>query len=176
MKVEKLIKANMLREYYFIKGNLSIDTKYFIKKIEEGINLNTNRNYTTNVVGNMTAFNFFLNDKKFIKMMMPIFDLIDSNPSEEVNSWRLSEAWGFKEKFSDYTRTHAHLPSFLSGAIHLSNHSQSLYFPKIQETLESKSGNFAVFSSFLQHNNKRNTTDKERYGLSFNIINSSTYD
>ena len=63
MKVEKLIKANMLREYYFIKGNLSIDTKYFIKKIEEGINLNTNRNYTTNVVGNMTAFNFFLNDK-----------------------------------------------------------------------------------------------------------------
>jgi len=34
MKIEKIIKSKILREYYFIKGSLSIDTKYFIKKIE----------------------------------------------------------------------------------------------------------------------------------------------
>ena len=113
MKVEKLIKAEIPREYYFIKGKMPIDTKYFIRKITEGTNLNTNMNYKTNVVGTMTAFNFFLNDKKFIKLMMPIFDIIDSNPSKEVNVWKLTEAWGFKEKFSDYTRQHAHLPCFL---------------------------------------------------------------
>ena len=44
MKIEKIIKSKILREYYFIKGNIPIDTKYFIKKIEEGINLESNKN------------------------------------------------------------------------------------------------------------------------------------
>ena len=169
MKIEKIIKSKILREYYFIKGNIPIDTKYFIKKIEEGINLESNKNYKTNVIGQMTSWNFFIDDKKFIKIMLPIFDIIDNLPSEEINSWNLREAWGFKESFSEYTRKHSHLPSFISGAIQLSKHNQILEFPQINETLESKPGNFAVFSSFLLHKNKRNIIDKPRYGLSFNI-------
>lgn len=169
MKIEKIIKSKILREYYFIKGTIPIDTKYFIKKIEEGINLESNKNFETNVRGQMTSYDFFNNDKKFIEIMLPIFDIIENNPSEEVNSWKLTEAWGFKESFSEYTRNHSHLPSFISGAIQLSNHNQTLQFPQIEETLESKPGNFAVFSSFLLHKNNRNIFDKPRYGLSFNI-------
>ena len=89
MKIEKIIKSKILREYYFIKGNLPVNTKYFIKKIEEGINLESNKNYKTNVIGQMTSWNFFNNDKKFIKIMLPIFDIIDNLPSEEINSWNL---------------------------------------------------------------------------------------
>ena len=170
MKIEKLIKSEILREYYFIKGNVPIDTKYFIKKIEEGINLQSNQNFRTSVIGQMTSYDFFTNDKKFMEIMLPIFDVIDNNPSEEVNKWNLSEAWGFKQSFSNYTREHSHLPSFLSGAIQLSNHNQTLEFPQINETIESKPGNFVIFSSFLRHRTDRNILDKPRYGLSFNIF------
>ena len=50
----------------------------------------------------------------------------------------------------------------------LSKHPQHLYFPEINQTFECEPGNFVLFSSFLKHKNERNTTDKVRYGLSFN--------
>ena len=60
------------------------------------------------------------------------------------------------------------MPAAISGAIMLSEHSQHLFFPEINQTLECEPGNFALFSSFLSHKNKRNKTNKVRYGLSFN--------
>ena len=67
MKVEKLIKAKMEREYFFIKGRCPIDAKYFIKQIEVGIKQADNKSYTTNVIGEMTDYKYFVNDKKFMK-------------------------------------------------------------------------------------------------------------
>ena len=49
MKVDKLIKAEMNREYFFVKGNIPIDTKYFIEKINQGVNESDNNSYKTNV-------------------------------------------------------------------------------------------------------------------------------
>ena len=171
MKVEKLIKAKMEREYFFIKGRCPIDAKYFIKQIEVGIKQADNKSYTTNVIGEMTDYKYFLNDKKFMKFFMPVLDLLDTQKFQDFSSYRLQEAWGFKEGFTNYTKQHQHLPAVLSGAVQLSNHEQMLEFPQIDETLESKPGNFAIFSSFLLHKNKRSVVDKPRYGLSFNIYN-----
>jgi hypothetical protein len=169
MKVEKLIKSKIEREYFFIKGKLDIDCKYFIQKIEEGIKAENNKNYKTNVVGKMTNYSYFFNDKNFIKSILPVFDIIDSYSFKECSAYKLKEVWGLREGFSEYTKQHMHLPSFLSGAIMLNKHSQSLSFPTINEHVDSEPGNFAVFSSFLPHKNNRNLTDKIRYGLSFNI-------
>jgi hypothetical protein len=169
MKINKLIKSEMKREYFFAKGKVSLDTKYFINKIEQGIQEKSNKNYQTNLISSMTSYQYFINDKNFIKVLLPMFDLIDATDFKECSRYKLQDAWGFKQSFSDYTVKHQHSPAFLSGAIALNKHSQSLYFDDIKETLEFEPGNFVIFSGFLMHGNKRNTTNKSRYGLSFNF-------
>ena len=159
----------MKREYFFAKGKVSLDTKYFINKIEQGIQEKSNKNYQTNLISSMTSYQYFINDKNFIKVLLPMFDLIDATDFKECSRYLLQDAWGFKQSFSDYTVKHQHSPAFLSGAIALNKHSQSLYFDDIKETLEFEPGNFVIFSGFLMHGNKRNTTNKSRYGLSFNF-------
>ena len=169
MKIDKLIKSEMRREYFFLKGKISINTKYFINKIEQGIQEESNKNYKTNLISSMTSYQYFMKDKNFIKVLLPMFDLIDSIDFKECNRYKLQDAWGFKQSFSDYTIKHHHSPAFLSGVIALNKHSQSLHFNDVNETLEFEPGNFVLFSGFLLHGNKRNITDKSRYGLSFNF-------
>ena len=169
MKINKLIKSEMKREYFFLKGKISIDTKYFINKIEQGVQEKNNKNYQTNLISSMTSYQYFMKDKNFIKVLLPMFDLIDATDFKECSRYKLQDAWGFKQCFSDYTVKHHHSPAFLSGAIALNKHSQSLYFSDINETLEFEPGNFVLFSGFLKHGNKRNITNKPRYGLSFNF-------
>lgn len=170
MKIEKLLKSEIKREYFFVKGNIPIDTKYFIEKIDQGISEPDNNNYKTNVVGNMTHYKYFSKDEKFFEILIPMLDLIDSHTFKEAHKYGLEEAWGYVENFSNYTKEHNHLSAFISGAVMLSDHNQSLYFKELNETVESKPGNFVLFSSFLAHSNKRNQTKEPRYGLSFNII------
>jgi len=168
MKVYKFIKSKIERDYFFVTGNLKVDSKYFIKKIEEGIHQNNNMNFETNVKGSMTSYNFFEKDKKFYHdIILPIFDMLDEQNFED--KYYLKSGWGFKHNFGDYTKKHTHIPNFLSAAIMLTAHSQFLSFPEINENVESKLGNFVIFSSFLSHGNKRNNLEKPRYGLSLNI-------
>mgnify|MGYP003154068452 FL=1 len=169
IQINKLIKAEMNREYFFVKGNIPIDTKYFIEKINQGVSESDNNSYKTNVVGPMTHYKYFVEDDKFFEILLPMLDLIDSYKFKECDKYELKEAWGYIEAFSHYTMEHRHLPAFLSGAVMLTDHSQSLYFKELDETIESKVGNFVLFSSFLAHSNKRNITKEPRYGLSFNI-------
>ena len=169
MKINKIIKSKIEREFFFLRGNLSIDNKYFIKKIEEGIKKEGNENYATYVKSPMTNYKYFIGDKMFLKNLLPVFDLLDQTSFYNAPKWQMHEAWGFKQGFADYSKRHHHNPAFLSGVIILNNHPQTLYFSDIKEKLEAKPGNFAIFSSFLEHSNSRNVTDKVRYGLSFNL-------
>ena len=170
MIINKLVNSKIEREYFFVKGKLNIDVKYFMDQIDQGCMADDNKNYQTNVVGQMTSYDYFLGNRRFAKVLMPILDLIDSYKFKEIDSYTLGEAWGIRECFSDYTVKHHHLPAFLSGAIMLNKHSQLLEFDDIGEKLECEPGNFALFSSFLNHGNKRNVDDKCRYGLSFNFF------
>ena len=171
MKITKLIKSTVERNYLFIQGKLPINSKYFIKKIEEGSTSEDNENYSTNVISRMTSYNYFSKNKNFLKVVLPLFDLLDKEASKPTPSWLIKDAWGFKQSFGDYSKLHHHIPHkvFVGGVIMLNEHPQSLHFPQINETLESKPGNFALFSSFLTHYNNRNATDRDRYGLSFNL-------
>jgi len=174
MKISKLIQAKTEREYFFLTGHIPIDSKYFIKKIDEGIKEQTNKNYQTFLVSKMTGYKYLMGDKKFLKLLLPIFDLVDESSYENGPKWNMEEAWGYRQDFHDYSRLHHHTPAFLSGAIMLNEHPQSLIFPKINETIEAKPGNFAVFSSFLKHKSNRNLIDKARYGLSYNLYYKNT--
>ena len=100
---------------------------------------------------------------------MPILDLIEKNNLNDNDSFILGESWGFKMNFSHFTRKHRHSSSMLGGVIMLNKHPQTLYFPEINEKIESSPGNFVLFSGFLSHYNDRNIGDDIRYGLSFNL-------
>jgi len=169
MKISKLIKSKVEREYFFLTGHIPIDSKYYIKKIDEGIEDQTNESYKTYLISKMTSYKYFMGDKKFLKMLLPIFDLLDATPFENTPNWRLTESWGYQQGFGEYSMLHHHVPAFLSGAVMLNEHPQALIFPEINETIEAKPGNFVVFSSFLKHKSTRNLSEKARYGLSYNL-------
>jgi hypothetical protein len=54
----KLIKTEIPKKVFLIESSINIDQKYFIKKIEEGISNSDNKNFVTNVFGQMTSWNF----------------------------------------------------------------------------------------------------------------------
>jgi len=171
MKVDKFIKSRIERNYFFIKGTLDINCKYFIKEIEKGIRRSDNENFKTNLVSEMTNYKYFLNDIKLHESLMPISEMIDQNNLNEDLTWQLSDAWGYKHSFSHFTKKHNHIGGIVSGAIMLNEHSQTLYFPEINEKLKCHPGDFALFSPFLSHFTERTTSHKPRYGLSFNYLN-----
>ena len=168
MKVNKFIKSKIKRDYFFVTGKVPIDTKYFIEEIEKGIKQKENLSFRTNLLSEMTHYEYFMKNEHLLKIILNFMDLIDEQKLSNYKPYELTDAWGFKQQFGNYTREHDHMPAAISGAIMLSEHSQHLFFPEINQTLECEPGNFALFSSFLLHKNKRNKTDKVRYGLSFN--------
>ena len=157
----------MQRPFTFFKGTLNLNAKYFMSKIDEGISEKTSNK--TNVKSDMTSWTYFMNDVEFLKLLMPILDKIDLLKISQTTSYSLSNAWGIRQTFADYTVKHAHDPSFLSGVIYLNNNEQSLIFSEIGEEVTPQKGSFAVFSSFLKHSAKRNKTFKPKYGISFNL-------
>ena len=170
MKVNKLIKSKIERDYFFVKGKLSIDCKYFITEIEKGIKREDNKSFKTNLISEMTSYRYFMADKKFQEMLLPISDMIDDNNFCGPKPYDLFDAWGYKFSFGNYTRRHDHVPSAVSGAIMLNKHSQTLYFPDIREELKCEPGSFVLFSPFLKHFTHRTKSDVHRYGISFNYI------
>ena len=170
MKVEQLIKSTMQRQYVFVTGKIEIPTKYFIDEIEKGIKADNAENFKTNLVSEMTEYHYFNQNKTFVKSMLPIFDYVEEHNLNQGKTYFLHSSWGFKQSFSHYSIKHNHAPALLSGAIALNEHEQTLYFPEIGKELKCEPGNFALFSGFIKHHNKRNISDSVRYGLSFNLM------
>lgn len=171
MQIEKHKEAFIKQKYFFIKGDLKLTDQavdYFIQKIEEGIKLESNMSGKTNVYGEMTSYNFFVNDINFFKVLLSLNDYIDNNHLTE-GSYTLCDAWGIKESFSHYTDMHKHTSFYISGVIYLNDTNEKLYFPEIDEIVESKKNKFAIFSPFLKHGTKKRINDDTiKYGLAFN--------
>ena len=168
MEIKKEIISKIPRDYFFIVGDIDIDAAYFIDRIEEGIKYSS-LNYKTNVVGEMTEWKFFKEDKKFIDILIKFLDYLDNNKIGNDDGYILNDVWGVKESFGEYTKEHSHRPSFISASLYLNNHSQKLYFPDIKQEVEPKKGRFVFFSSFLKHYTNRNNTNKSKYALAFNF-------
>ena len=167
MKIDKEIQGNIQVPYVFFKGTLDLNAKYFMSKIDDGIS--EKNSHKTNVKSDMTSWTHFTNDVEFLKIMMTLLDKIDTLNVSKTISYNLTDAWGIRQTFSNYTVPHAHNPSFLSGVIYLNNNDQHLIFPDINEKVIPRKGSFAIFSSFLKHSAKRNKTFKPKYGISFNL-------
>tara|TARA_R110002049_G_scaffold172648_1_gene339438 strand:- start:252 stop:779 length:528 start_codon:yes stop_codon:yes gene_type:complete len=172
MNFDKKIIGEIKQPYFFYKGKFDkIDSKYFIKKIDEGCALKNNNSFQTNVIGEMTSWNYFNNDVEFLKFIWQIFDEVD----KDVDRFKyvLRDAWGIKNGLSHYTKQHGHHGNYFSGILYINKHPQVLEFPEINEELKPEPGSFAFFSSFLRHGCKRNQTDSMKYGISFNCAHTN---
>ena len=167
MIIDKEIISKIFRDYIFLTGTFDIDSKYFKKRIDEGIQ-NSKLNYKTNVYGKHTDWTFFNNDTQFLVLLLEIIDHLESL-NIVLKKFTLAEAWGLIENFGDYTKKHDHEPYYLSGVLYLNDHPQKLYFPEIKQEIIPKKGRFVIFSSFLLHQTKRNLKHKSKYALSFNL-------
>ena len=169
MRINKIIKDKVKIEYLFIQGVLDIDSNSFINKINKGIKEKENENFKTNVKGLMTSWQYFNNNNNFLKVLLPIFDYLDS--LKNIKPYYLQSAWGIKEGFSNYTQEHihGHAPNYFSGIIYLNDHTQTLLFPEIKLKFKPILNSFLLFSSFLKHKTIRNTSNKEKYAISFNL-------
>ena len=172
MIIQKEIVKTIPREIFFVTGNIDLDAKYFIDKIEQGVLEETNENFKTNVNGQMTNYKYFLHDKNFHNIFFQLSSYIDEN--YKIKKYELNDAWGVKLGFGNYTQEHDHGGYNWSGAIYLNDHHQSLDFPEIKQSVYPEKGKFVIFPSFLKHSCKRNIeNDKLKYGLSFNSCISS---
>ena len=169
MEIKKEIISKIERDYFFVVGDIDIEADYFINKIEEGIK-ESPLNHKTNVIGGMTDWQFFMKDKKLLEILLKIVDYLEFRKIT-TEAYNLKDAWGVRESFGEYTKEHAHIPSFMSGSIYLNSHTQKLYFPDIDEEVEAKKGRFVLFSSFLKHYAKRITTygSGSKYAIAFNF-------
>ena len=167
MIIDKEIVSKIARDYIFVSGISDLDTKYFKKRIDEGIQSST-LNYKTNVYGKHTEWTFFNNDNQFLVLLFQMIDHLEGL-SVKLNKFVLKNSWGIIEGMGEHTKRHHHEPYYLSGVLYLNNHSQKLYFPDLQQEVTPQMGRFVVFSSFLEHYTKRNLQHEEKYAISFNF-------
>ena len=172
MKIEKEIVSKIERDYFFIEGSVDINDKYFIDKINESVEGKNNINYGTNVKGKHTYWDYFNHDKEFHICLGQIMDFLDESKIISHGCY-LKDSWGIREDTGDVTRDHNHVPSYFSGIIYLNNHSQKLYLPEIKKEVIPLCGKVVLFSSFLRHYTKRNTSDDSKYAISFNFYYST---
>ena len=166
MIINKDYNRKVSREYFYIEGNIEIDSNYFINAMEKGFIEKNNMNYKTNVIGKMTRWNFFNNDPKLFKILQKISNYLDSN--YELKRYYLHDAWGLRTDPGEKTDLHQHL-CLWSGIIYLNKCNQPLKFPEINQTLIPEKGNFAIFSPWLQHGCGINEDSVPKYGISFNF-------
>ena len=174
MIIDKEIISQISRDYIFITGVVDIDSEYFKKKIDEGVQT-SKINYTTNVRGKHTGWKFFNNDEQFIGLLLQVLDHVDGL-NINLKRFYLVDSWGLIEKFGEFTNQHEHAECYLSGVLYLNDHSQKLYFPEIKQEILPQQGRFVLFSSFLSHYTKRNFQSIDKYAISFNFASQTFID
>ena len=84
MIIQDKILSTIEQPFFFYKGKFNkINTKYFIDKIEEGIEDRDNLSFKTNVMGEMTSYTWFNRDKNFLDIVQKGLDYIDSTNLHE---------------------------------------------------------------------------------------------
>ena len=167
-KINKHLQLKIKKDIFFIEFKTKIKSKYFIDKIEEGIQHSSNLNYQTNVVGGMTAWNYFSKDTELLLLLKMCTNYVDTKIDLVKN--KLNEAWGIRTGFNEYTKRHSHDGSVISGILYLSDSNQKTYFPEIEEEIKPTSGKVVLFSSILDHYTKPSLEAKPKYALPFNYI------
>jgi hypothetical protein len=162
------IKTEILKKIVLIETHLNADYDYFIENINYGIE-NSPQNFTTNVKGFMTPWNFFCKDEKFLEeIAIPTFNIIEDD-KELIEPWELAECWGIKQNKSHYTKLHNHGNSVYSCIFYLNDHDNNLIIPELDKEIVPKKGKLVIFTGSLYHRTRRIINNESRYALVFNL-------
>ncbi len=167
MKVLNHYTGIVKKKAYVFEGKTDIDAKYFISKINKGVEEEGNQSYKTNVKSKMTNFQYFLKDKKFIKFIEKIKPaFVYHNNSCDV---KLVDAWGNKTMPGDHVMTHDHGNVEISGILYLEDGGEETFFTDMRIKIKPEVGKFLIFDSDLYHGVGTNISKKPRYTMSFNF-------
>ena len=173
MEVQKFFNKKIEVEYFFIVGKVKIDSKYFIDKVNVGIEEKDNMSHITNVRGSMTRWNFFNDDKNFLNVLSKFINYVDDNL--DLARYRLQSSWGLKLQKFENTNFHGHMESPWSGVLYLNDSDQNLIFPQIKQQVKPDEGVFSLFSGFLEHGCEKNMSNTPKYGIAFNMVETKPY-
>jgi hypothetical protein len=165
--VKKHLEKKVQKDIFFIEMDFKVAPKHFINMIEEGINDNSNLNYRTNVKGCMTSFTYFCEDLDFKILSQMCKDYLDQNIF--LPRCRVTEAWGIKTSFNDYTKKHNHFQAVVSGICYLNKSNQKTIFPELDIEVTPDVGKVVLFHPSLYHFTKPSLELKSKYALVFNF-------
>ena len=160
LEVVKIEKWLYLLEYQF--KNLS-----FVNILKKEIDNNVGAlDYKTNVKGQMTKFDEFVNNEIFTNLLKEC--LYFSNVLNIKDS-RLTEAWGNILKKGGEVQSHSHNPAIISGILYLTEDGPGTYFSEFNKTVEEKIGKIVFFSGQAMHQVLPFKLNKNRYTIGFNL-------
>ena len=175
MEITKHYRVPIQCDSCFVEGIVDdnlVDTDYFIKKIDEGVKEKNNMSNKTNVVGGMTSWKYFIEDKKFTDILKIIFDFL---PNNDLPDLVLLDAWGIKMEEGHRTREHYHKVDDYSGTIYFNDSDVALQFPLLKVNVIPKKNKFLFFSGQLLHRAPP-LTKGTRYAIAFNMTKKSNWD
>tara|TARA_Y100001937_G_scaffold107421_1_gene150054 strand:+ start:221 stop:745 length:525 start_codon:yes stop_codon:yes gene_type:complete len=165
-QINKIIQRSIKQDVFFHEITLEIDDKYFISEIERKITKSL-LHYKTSVMGKMTTWDAFNNDKNFLKVLNYGLQSLKDHISYEAVF--LKSAWGIKIEKNGYSKKHNHHGSVYSGILYLNDVDQEIFFPDLSLAIKPKKGTFITFSSCLQHYTNPHQNDEIKYAIPFNL-------
>ena len=160
LEVAKIEQWLYLLEYQF-KDLSFVDI--LKKEIDNNVGV---LDYKTNVKGQMTKFDAFVNNELFTNLLRECLHV--SNVLNIKNS-RLTEAWGNILKKGGEVQAHRHNPAVISGILYLTEGGPGTHFSEFNKTVEEKIGKIVFFSGSTLHQVLPYTLNKNRYTLAFNL-------
>lgn len=161
------------QQIFFYEAQMPFfDESYFIKKIEEGIKLESNLNNRTNVKGFMTSWQYFNKDKEFHKILT---NFLKGVKFKKNISYRLQDSWGLKCVQGNNTDFHNHLESSASGIFYLSDSTTPIIFPQLEKEIYPVKGKVLFFDPTLIHGTPE-IKDGTKYAIAFNLFEKKFWD
>lgn len=172
MKIITHFEKPVKKDIFFYEVQLDpFDENYFIEKIEEGVRHENNNNYKTSLSGQMTSFEFFLNDKP---LELILKEFLRQIKFERPWGIKLVEAWGIKLVKNDFTNFHDHIERSYSGILYLSKSTTPLIFPELNKKIYPEKYKMLFFNAFLLHGSDR-LKDEKKYGIAYNFALNKHY-
>jgi hypothetical protein len=122
--------------------------------------------YKTNVIGEMTNFNEFVNNEILVNVLRECIEV--TNVLSIPNTF-LKDAWGNILKKGDSVKEHSHHTSIISGILYLTENGPGTYFPEFNKTVNEKIGKIVLFHGSALHSVPIYKGDEDRYTIAFNF-------
>jgi len=170
-KTNLIIEKKIEKETFLYECVLdNLNTKKFIKKINEGIETPDNMNYKTNVNGFMTGWQYFIKDVELNSLLSLLIDYFKLD--KKIMHTSLCDAWGNKMVRNGFTMIHDHGDSALSGVLFLNTcKGQYLEFPELNIRTDVIKNKIVLFKGLTSHRTNRITDAQIKYAISFNFQN-----